>query len=500
MDTRKRVGIWIRVSTEMQVKDESPEHHEKRGQLAAEARDWEVVEVYRLEAVSGKSVMHHIETKRMLEDIKSGHITGLIFSKLARLARNTRELLEFAELFRLAGADLISLSENIDTSSAAGRLFYTMIAALTEWERAEIADRVAASVPIRAKLGKPLNGQTSLGYRWDGKTLVIDEQEAPIRKLIYETFLQTRRKKATAKILNEKGYRTRGGSKFTHGTITRLLRDTTAKGLRKANYTTGKKGDSAAARLKPESEWVITPCPAIIPVKLWDECNRILDEQLAQKTPPGPKAVHLLSGYLTCTCGKKLYVYHKDKSPTYRCKACNVKVEVSQIDGIYHRKLKTLLLTETDIADHLRQSDAELKEKEALLEAAKTEIVQLRKEMGPLIKMRAREEMSREAFIASFRPLEEQVEQLEEHLPELEAEIEFLKIRYLSTDTIFREARDLYHNWPDMPFERKRSIVESITNEIIVGKEDILISLSYLPAPLLNGGKSDRKERFTALA
>src|SRR5712692_89356 len=91
----KEVGIWIRVSTEDQVKGESPEHHEKRARYYAESKEWNVKEVYQLDAVSGKSVIGLPETQRMLKDIRSGHITGLIFSKLARLARNTRELLEF---------------------------------------------------------------------------------------------------------------------------------------------------------------------------------------------------------------------------------------------------------------------------------------------------------------------------------------------------------------------------------------------------------------------
>jgi site-specific DNA recombinase len=480
MKEQKNIGVWIRVSTEMQVQDDSPEHHEKRAKNYAEAKGWNVVTVYRLDALSGKSIMEYPETKRMLKDIKSGAISGIIFSKLARLARNTKELLEISEIFRNHDADLISLAEAIDTSTPAGRLFFTVIAAMAQWEREEIAERVAASVPIRAKMGKPLGGQAFFGYKWQGKQMVIDEKEAPVRKLMYELFVKIKRRKAVASELNKLGYRTRNGSLFTDTTVTRLLRDTSAKGVRKTNYTKSL-GEGKRWVAKSTDDWVMFPCPAIVSEALWQECNQILDEQVRKHSKAGRRVNHLLSGYIHCECGKKMYVYHT--APVYTCKSCKTKIATNDIDEIYHSQLKAFLLTDSTAESFIDQSYVILNEKESLLMASRTKQDKIKKEMDDLLAMRLSGELSKEIFPLHYKPLEKQYVQLESQLPDLEADVDFLKIQALSSDTILEEASDLYNGWKNLEFDAKRSVVETITEKITIGKQDITVALAYMPIP-----------------
>lgn len=484
MEQKKRVGIWIRVSTEFQVKDDSPEHHEQRARYYAEAKGWEVIEVYRLEAVSGKTVMELPETKKMLRDIQTGRITALVFSKLARLARNTKELLEFSELFRQSNADMISLAENIDTSSPSGRLFFTIIAAMAEWERAEIADRVAASVPIRAKMGKPLGGAAPFGYQWKGKELVIDQKEAPIRKLIYELFAEHKKKGLVAKKLNQMGHRTRNGSEFTDTTIGRLLHDSTAKGVRLANYTKSL-GDGKKWVLKPESEWVQITCPAIVDADLWDKCDKILSEQEETNKRATKPVTQLFSGILHCECGGKMY-YHPD-GQKYKCTKCRkTKIASADIEEVYFGELKVFLLSDSHFDTFLSKAKQEISEKEKILAGFLKDKKRIQTEMDKKMELYLAGQIPKDRFGSYYNPLDEQLRQIEQSIPHLEAEIDILRMEHLNGDSVKNEARTMYERWNTLDKPAKRAFIERITRQITIAGDEITINFRYHPTYFRN--------------
>ena len=492
-DHSKPVGIWIRVSTDDQVRGESPEHHERRARAYAEAKGWRLGAVYRLDAVSGKAVMAHPEAQRMLADVRAGRISALIFSKLARLARNTRELLEFSEIFRQADADLVSLHEAIDTSTPAGRLFFTIIAAMAQWEREEIAERVAASVPIRAKMGKPVGGAATFGYRWVDKKLVVDPKEGPVRRLVYELYAEHRRKKAVARILNERGYRTRNGSRFTDTTITRLIEDPTAKGKHRANYT--RTDDRTKSwTVKPESDWVYTDVEPVVSEELWNTCNSIMQ---AQKTrPPAKKAQHLFAGYAWCDCGTKMYVWAN--SPKYRCQKCLNKIPIGDLEAVYRDQLRHFLVSPDEIRAHTEAASELVREKMRLIEAGTAELKKLEVEIDRCFALYGEGKIDGDGFQRKHQPLHERRLQLEKELPQLQAEVDVTRISLLSQEETLAEARDLWSRWDNLSRDEKRLIVETITDRIVVGKEDVEITLLHVPTYVSDAGKASEVQGFMA--
>jgi|GEM_PF-7120641 excisionase family DNA binding protein len=183
---------------------------------------------------------------------------------------------------------------------------------------------------------KASGGVAPFGYRWRNGRLVIDESEAPTRRLIYELFLKHRRKQTVAKLLNELGYRTRNKALFSDTTIDRLLRDSTAKGVR-IEY-----GNKIAV-------------DAIVDAETWDRVNRLLGTKI------GKQPVHLFAGIVGCSCGGRMIV--PGNSSKYVCTKCRHKIPTDDLEHLFHSQLRPFIVSE---AYNLFESWPHLKPKDKI--------------------------------------------------------------------------------------------------------------------------------------
>lgn len=473
----KRVGIWIRVSTEDQARGDSPAIHQARARANALSRGWTVCEVYDLSGVSGKSVMEHPECKRMLADVKRGHINALIFSKLARLSRNLREVQDFGDFFRDHNADLISLNEAIDTSTAGGRMFFHLLGVFAQWEREETTERINASFQTRAQLGKLLNKSVPYGYKVEDGKMVLHPDEAPIRREAYELFLQHRRKYTVAQMLNAKGYRTRKSRQWEETQIKDLLTDTSAKGV--YFFNRAKRIGAWKSVPKPEAEWGRIDCEPIVTVELWQQVNQILEEQAKQWKRPGRLPSQTFSKLAWCKCGGKMYA--RTDSPKYLCRKCNNKMAIADLEGVFHDELKAFFADSTKLAGHIVQAEQSLKSKEALIGVHEQAIQKIREEMKQTHRLYIDGTITSQGFGEFYHPAEARLNQLVAELPKLQAEVDLLKVNRLSAEDIMAEASTLYDRWPKLPLDDRRKIAEALCEKIVIGDGEIDITYSCLP-------------------
>lgn len=110
---------------------------------------------------------------------------ALVVYSLSRLARSTKDALEISEKLQRAGADLVSLSERIETTSAAGKMIFRLMAVLAEFERDQIRERTKSALSyLRSQRIRV--GAVPFGFQLaeDGKTLVQNPQQMPTVKKI----------------------------------------------------------------------------------------------------------------------------------------------------------------------------------------------------------------------------------------------------------------------------------------------------------------------------
>ncbi|MEW6571347.1 MAG: recombinase family protein [Nitrospirota bacterium] len=201
---------YVRVSTEEQAKEGiSLDAQKEKIKAFAVVHDLELVDIISDEGYSGKN-MARPGLQKLIDLTKGQAIEAVIVYKLDRLSRKTRDLLFLIEdSFKKGNTRFFSLTEQIDTDTAMGKFFLTLMGAMAQMERELIAERTKATLAYKKDCGDSLGHIPYGNKRVNGK-LVEDPDEQRVIREIKKLRRQGKSYRKIACILNDQGIPTRG--------------------------------------------------------------------------------------------------------------------------------------------------------------------------------------------------------------------------------------------------------------------------------------------------
>jgi DNA invertase Pin-like site-specific DNA recombinase len=143
-----KVAIYCRVSTEKQELENQIEICKKY----CEIKGWEIFDIY-ADVISGKKESRP-EFNRLLKDMRDYKFGAVVVSKLDRLARSLKHLLNLVEEFNSKGVHFITATQIIDTTSPTGKLQFQIMGAFAEFEASIISDRTKEGMAGKENVGK----------------------------------------------------------------------------------------------------------------------------------------------------------------------------------------------------------------------------------------------------------------------------------------------------------------------------------------------------------
>lgn len=240
---RKRVAAYCRVSTD---EDQQLNSFQAQRQyflnLINSNPEYELVEIYADEGISGTNTKKREQFNKMIDDCKAGKIDIILSKSISRFARNTLDCLNYIRLLKELGIAIIFEKENINTLDSNGELLITLMSSLAQEESLSISKASTWGIRRRFEQGKvALNHTRFLGYDKDEQgNLIINENQAKIVRHIYKEILNGKGTNHIARELEQDKVKNwEGKIKWYESTIRSMLQNEKYKGdaLLQKTYT-----------------------------------------------------------------------------------------------------------------------------------------------------------------------------------------------------------------------------------------------------------------------
>ena len=335
---KKKVYVYTRVSTAMQIDGYSLEAQRTRMRAFAEFNEYEIAGEYEDAGKSGKSIEGRDEFNRMMEDIKTGKddVSFVLVFKLSRFGRNAADVLSTLQTMQDFGVNLICVEDGIDSSKDAGKLMISVLSAVAEIERENIRVQTMEGRIQKARDGKWNGGFPPYGYNLKNGVLEINEEEAPAIRTIFEQWVSTDiGANGLAKYLENHGIRKipRHNGKnplFDAALIRNIIKNPVycgkiAYGRRKTEKVHGTRNEY---KLVEQDDYLVVDGlhEGIVSEEMWNQAQVKMIAQ-AKKYEHVNKAkdtrTHLLSGLVKCPiCGAGMYgnksIKHRKDGTKYK--------------------------------------------------------------------------------------------------------------------------------------------------------------------------------------
>ena len=219
MTTTTAIG-YVRVSSDEQVASGlGLDSQRQRIEAYCLARGWNLADTVTDAGVSARTLNRpgmDIVRRLMTEQL----VDVVVALKLDRLTRSVRDLHQLLQLSNDTGVGLVSVSENMDTTSAAGRLMVNMLAAMAEWEREVISERTIAALAVKKARGERVSRYPLMGREAEPRGAVERETLAVVAELLAGPPMTQR---GMASALASRGYLARSGRPYCCSSIIRMI-------------------------------------------------------------------------------------------------------------------------------------------------------------------------------------------------------------------------------------------------------------------------------------
>ncbi len=457
----RKVAIYGRVSTEheaqlsalenqLQWYDDQVKYHP----------NWSVCERYIDEGITGTQAKKRPAFLRMIEDARNGKFDLIVTREVCRFARNVVDTLVVTRELKSIGVEVFFIDDNIWTMDGDGELRLSLMATLAQEESRKTSERVKAGQKISRDNGVLYGNGNILGYDRVGDTYIINEEQAETVRIIFDLYLQGYGSMRIAKMLTEQKRKTASGIvKWNVSNIMRAIKNATYTGMkcynksRSNNFLEQKRINNLDMSTY---EYVEGDFPAIVSQEVWDKAQKIRESRMKPSVVSTTKTTHskrdskdIWVNKLRCSCGSS---FRKDKWHTkldgkisygYQCynqinNGNKKKREALGLDTEGYCDIKMITDWKLDfmakeLLEHLWQDrkasviiaidlikryykDERLSENQHDAVSIKAKIDKAQTRLTNLIAMRADGELSKEEYQTMRKPIDAEIQQLQERL------------------------------------------------------------------------------------